>query len=141
MTATINTAIAHLASAGGGLLQFYVVRHTDYGLLTDKAGDGDQEAAAICAIMTSIAQGMSSSDHAASCLICDRIMTFRGSGAVAIVGPSPIQPGARCVFRLLCVSCCDVADPDLMRVVTDRWRVVVTPNLRVLPPMHEAGRA
>lgn len=141
MSGTINSAIAEIASGSGGLLQFYVVRHSDYSHLKDLEEGGDVEARAVCAMMTAIARGMTNSDQAASCLVCDRIITFRGSGGVALVGPSPIQPGSQCVFRLLCAPCCSVADPELMRAVTDRWRTVVTPMLRVLPPIHEAGRA
>ena len=141
MTSTINAALAEIASGSGGLLQFYVVRHSDYPFIAGKAAEGDDESAIICGTLSAIAQGMSGSDQAANCLLCDRIITFRGSGAVALVGPNPFARGAKCVFRLLCAPCCGVDDADLMRSVTDRWRVVVTPTMRVLPPIHEAGHA
>lgn len=138
---TINTALAEIAADSGGLLQFYVVRHNDYAALVERAEEGDTELRAVCALMSAIARGLSDNDQAANCLLCERLITFRGSGGVAIVGGSPISPGTKCVFRLFCAPCGGVSDPELMKAVTDRWRVLVTPSLRVLPPAHEAGRA
>lgn len=138
---TINTAIAEIASGSGGLLQFYVQRHSDYPHLAEKADDGDREAFVVCALMTAVGQGMTASGEVGACLLCDRPTGFTGSGGIAIVGPSPFEPGVQCVFRLLCSPCCGVTDAELMRAVTQRWKAVVTPTMRVLPPIHEAGRA
>lgn len=138
---TINTALAQIAAGSQGLLQFYVARHSDYEHIAEKAEDGDFEAAAVCAMMSQIGQAMVASSEVMACLLCGTQTGFPGSGGIAIVGSSPLLPGFPCVFRLLCSPCCSVADVELMRAVTDRWKAVVTPTLRVLPSIHEAGRA
>lgn len=138
---SINTALAQIAAGSQGILKFYVVRHGDYGLYAAKAAEGEQEAFCVAAMMTNIGRNMTAGGEVAPCLLCDRMGGFVGSGGVALVGPNPLQPGCQCVFRLLCGPCCEVTDAELMRAVTERWRVVVTPTLRVLPPAHEAGRA
>jgi hypothetical protein len=138
---TLNSALAQIAASSGGLLQFYVTRHSEYSGLCERAEDGDYEAGIVAALMTRIAVSASVTGGLGECLLCDRPCHFLGSGGVALVGGSPFQPGATCVFRMLCLPCCGVTDGELMRAVTERWKLVVTPTLRVLPPAHEAGRA
>jgi hypothetical protein len=128
-----------LQAEGQGVFRIDLVKQLDVPGLFLAARDGDLRAMRTVDLITQFLKMIKAARPAALCLLCDNEVSLAALPWVIAIMTAQRDDPSTAILNGICVECAD--KPDLDAAVLAKYRASLIPDLRVLPPISEAGHA
>jgi hypothetical protein len=131
--------ITQVQAEGQGVFQLEMVRHHDVPGLFLAAAAGDVRAIQICDLVGQFLRRIAAPGAPILCLLCDNELSPVALPSAILIMSARRDDPSMAIVNGLCAEC--AGKPDLEAAVLAKYRDSLIPDLRVLPPIGEAGRA